>query len=37
VPSGYTLFVHVTSGTTPTVNEDGYVLVSGDGSNVTHA
>jgi Ca2+-binding RTX toxin-like protein len=37
VPAGYTLFVHVTSGTTPTVNEDGYVLVSGDGSNVTHS
>jgi Ca2+-binding RTX toxin-like protein len=37
VPAGYTLFVHVTSGASPTVNEDGYVLVSGDGSNVTHA
>ncbi|MGH6881462.1 MAG: hypothetical protein ACREFM_11120, partial [Hypericibacter sp.] len=34
VPAGYTMFVHVASGITPTVGEDGYVLVSGDGSNV---
>jgi hypothetical protein len=37
VPAGYSLFVHVTAGSNPTVNEDGYVLVSGDGSNVTHS
>jgi hypothetical protein len=27
VPAGYDLYVHVTSGTNPTVNDDAYVLV----------
>ena len=36
IPAGYTLYVHVTSGTEAGTNEDGYVLVSGT-ANVTHS
>jgi hypothetical protein len=36
IPAGYTLFVHVTSGTDAGTNEDGYVLVS-SAATVNHS
>jgi hypothetical protein len=36
VPAGFSLYVHVTSGSDPAVNEDGYVLVS-NGATVNHS
>jgi len=34
VPAGYTLFVHVSSGAVPNVNEDAYVLIQGTSASV---